>query len=104
MFYRFSRKLLLKFLNTIFLTFTIIGFNSAASFNFSFVSKTNNKSLIKLKENKLMISSQNENPYEHTNEIALNYIWPTFPIGFLILGTIGNILSIIIVSLFDIKI
>jgi hypothetical protein len=42
---------------------------------------------------------QTKNPYEFTNKIAINYIWPTFPIGFLILGTIGNILSIIVVSL-----
>lgn len=34
--------------------------------------------------------------FEYTNRIALNYIWPTFPIGFLILGTIANILSIVI--------
>lgn len=33
---------------------------------------------------------------ERTNNIALNYIWPTFPIGFLVLGTIANLLSIIV--------
>lgn len=34
--------------------------------------------------------------FTYTNNIAEKYIWPIFPIGFLILGTIGNILSIII--------
>ena len=42
-------------------------------------------------------SKQIKNNYEITNKIAINYIWPTFPSGFLIIGTIGNILSIIIV-------
>ena len=37
--------------------------------------------------------------FEKTNQIAIKYIWPTFPIGFLILGTIANILSIIIVNI-----
>lgn len=37
-----------------------------------------------------------ENRFEYTNQIAFKYIWPTFPIGFLILGTIANILSIIV--------
>ncbi|RNA22587.1 FMRFamide receptor-like [Brachionus plicatilis] len=36
------------------------------------------------------------NPFEYTNQIAFKYIWPTFPVGFLILGTIANILSIIV--------
>ncbi|CAF0717214.1 unnamed protein product [Brachionus calyciflorus] len=34
--------------------------------------------------------------FNYTNQIAVNYIWPTFPIGFLMLGTIANILSIIV--------
>nr|QVK45800.1 G protein-coupled receptor [Proales similis] len=34
--------------------------------------------------------------FERTNFIALNYIWPTIPIGFLVLGTVCNILSIIV--------
>ncbi len=42
-------------------------------------------------------TKQIKNNYEITNKIAINYIWPTFPIAFLIIGTIGNILSIIIV-------
>ena len=42
-------------------------------------------------------AKQTKNNYEFTNKIAINYIWPTFPIAFLILGTIGNILSIVIV-------
>jgi hypothetical protein len=34
--------------------------------------------------------------FEYTNYIAINYIWPVVPIGFVILGTIANILSIIV--------
>jgi hypothetical protein len=30
----------------------------------------------------------------YTNEIAVKYVWPTVPIVFLVIGTIGNILSI----------
>lgn len=40
--------------------------------------------------------SSPSNEFEYTNKIALDYIWPTVPIGFLILGTIANILSIIV--------
>lgn len=34
--------------------------------------------------------------FEMTNRIALDYIWPTVPIGFLVLGTVANLLSIIV--------
>ena len=44
-------------------------------------------------------TNQMSSPYAATNKIAIKYIWPTFPIGFLILGTIANILSIIIVNI-----
>jgi hypothetical protein len=44
----------------------------------------------------LHTTSSSSSKFEYTNRLALNYIWPTVPIGFLILGTIANILSIII--------
>ena len=34
--------------------------------------------------------------FAYTNWLAVNYIWPTFPIGFLVLGTVANILSIVV--------
>lgn len=41
-------------------------------------------------------SGSSINEFEYTNKIALDYIWPTFPIGFLVLGTVANLLSIIV--------
>jgi hypothetical protein len=34
--------------------------------------------------------------FDYTNHIALSYIWPVVPIGFVVLGTVANILSIIV--------
>lgn len=39
---------------------------------------------------------QSSGEFEFTNKIALDYIWPTFPIAFLLLGTVANLLSIIV--------
>ena len=46
-------------------------------------------------QNQQTVAAAN-NEFEYTNAIALNYIWPTVPIGFLILGTVANLLSIIV--------
>ena len=46
-----------------------------------------------------LLADQNETKagkYEKTNRIATTYIWPVVPICFAILGTIANILSIIV--------
>jgi hypothetical protein len=41
-------------------------------------------------------SNETLDEYYFTNRIATNYVWTTVPIAFLILGTISNLLSIII--------
>lgn len=38
----------------------------------------------------------NESEFEYTNEIAKKYLWPIVPIAFLIVGTVLNILSILV--------
>jgi hypothetical protein len=57
---------------------------------------SNNNSINDYETEKINEENVGYGEFDYTNNIAVKYIWPTFPIAFLILGTIANILSIIV--------
>ena len=99
------RKWLTRFLKILLCLVVAIGFNPILTFN-STSSKIDQNYVVMFNDSKIFLNEETstiKSPYEYTNEIAKKYLWRPFSIGFLILGTIGNILSLVIVSFFSSK-